>query len=119
MLAQIDHDPTPDAGAISARHQLDPHAVEALIGALTRKGLVVSDASGERRSLTPAGRLTLERLVDTGRRRLDELLVRWEPGEHRELTDLVARLAHELPIDTGQLDRLMRRGRRRGRRVIG
>jgi len=41
-----------------------------------------------------------------GCERLQEMLQGWEPGEHRELGELVERLAHEFLIDTDRLHEL-------------
>jgi DNA-binding MarR family transcriptional regulator len=56
-------------------------------------------------TLTTAGRAGYERLVAVRRARLSELLSGWEPEQHRELEELVERLARdlasEIPKDPG------------------
>ncbi len=105
VLAQVQRDPTANAARISARHQLDPRAIGATLTDLAGEQLITSDGS-ERFALTAEGRQTLARLQQAGCERLHEMLEGWEPGEHRELGELVERLAHEFLIDTGRLHEL-------------
>jgi EmrB/QacA subfamily drug resistance transporter len=62
--------------------------------------------------LTPDGRRALERLTNSGERRLSDLLEGWRPHEHRELTALIAMLARELLLDASTLHGRGRRARR-------
>jgi EmrB/QacA subfamily drug resistance transporter len=106
LLAQLDHVPRASPAAIAARYRLDPNAVQNMIIELDRKRLVTVKGPDGSPSLTVTGHNTLERLLDTARRRLDELLTGWEPEQHRELAELITRLAREFLIDTSQLERL-------------
>ncbi len=53
--------------------------------------------------LTPAGHATLELLVQTGERRLADLLADWRPDENEDLARLIVNLAREFSVDTSAL----------------
>ncbi len=88
-----------------SRLEIDPARVAALRQSLAARGLAEQD--GEAWSLTAEGQATLERLLAAGRERLGELLAEWEPGEHRELGELIERLAREFLLDAGPLHELV------------
>jgi len=107
VLAQVDHDHAAGAEQIAAIHQLDPRAVGSVLDGLEAKQLIEPDPHGVR-TLTPDGTETLQRLLDAGCARLEEMLHGWEPGEHPELARLVSGLAKEFLVDTGPLRELVR-----------
>ncbi|WP_434616137.1 MFS transporter [Arthrobacter sp. A5] len=63
---------------------------------------ILSD-SGEKFTLTPAGRSAVDRLTTARRDGLTELLAGWDPGEHPELAERLEKLAHDLLADDDQL----------------
>jgi len=97
-LAHVDGGPT--------EVDVDPGRIRELREELAERGLV--RRAGEGWVLTDAGRETLERLLSVARERLRELLEGWEPGEHRELGELIERLAQEFLIDAGEVRELVR-----------
>jgi EmrB/QacA subfamily drug resistance transporter len=107
LLARLDRDPDTDLARLAVERNVDLTRVIAVADELVSLGLTGA-ADGDGRALTPAGHQAVELLLNTARRRLNELLDGWRPGEHPELGELVSRLARELLIDTSQLERLMR-----------
>jgi DNA-binding MarR family transcriptional regulator len=107
MLAQLDRDPDVDLAALAAKREIERDSVVAIADQLAALGLAGSPDDPSGRALTPAGHEALDLLLSTARRRLDELLDGWEPGEHPELRELVTRVARALLIDTSQLERLI------------
>jgi hypothetical protein len=107
LLARVARDGHVDASAIAARNGLDALRVQAVLDGLRDKQLVVEDASGDH--LTAGGRDALARWQRAGRERLAELLDGWQPGEHRELAELITRLGDAFLVDTGRLRELMAR----------
>jgi EmrB/QacA subfamily drug resistance transporter len=61
--------------------------------------------------LTAAGHGTLERLTETGERRLSDLLECWRPDEHPDLVRLISVLAREFFVDASALGGLTHAGR--------
>jgi MFS family permease len=82
----------------------DDRQFESELEELRKRGLVYIETDGTI-TLTTAGRAGYERLVAVRRARLSELLSGWEPEQHRELEELVERLARDLaskiPKDPG------------------
>ena len=107
LLARLDGDPHLDLAALAAARNVEPARVEAVADELVAGGLTAGPGGPGGRALTPAGHAALELLLSTGRRRLNELLDGWRPGEYPELVELVTRVARELLVDTSQLDRLL------------
>ena len=71
---------------------VEPGALSAPLGSLSRKGLV----EGEPLRLTEAGRAALDQLIEARRQELESLLDGWKPEEDVELQALLDRLAREL-----------------------
>jgi hypothetical protein len=71
--------------------------VEAGIDRLSAEGLITR--SNGTRALTPDGRAALEKLVAARRERLCEHLEGWSPEEHKELANVLTRLARDLVGD--------------------
>jgi EmrB/QacA subfamily drug resistance transporter len=107
LLARLDRDPAADLAGLAAQRNLEVARVVAIADELVALGLTAAPDGAAGRALTPAGAQAVELLLSTARRRLNELLEGWRPGEHPELGVLVTRLARELLIDTSQLERLM------------
>jgi EmrB/QacA subfamily drug resistance transporter len=107
LLARVAGGGHVDPSAIAARYDLDPLRVQAVIDGLRDKQLVVEAASGDH--LTSGGRDALTRWQRAARDRLAELLDGWQPGEHRELAELITRLGDTFLVDTGRLRELMAR----------
>jgi hypothetical protein len=108
VLAQVDRDNAADGPAIAARRSLNPDAVQAVLSELRVKELVAAGESGGNH-LTAGGHDALQRWQRTARERLAEMLEGWQPGEHRELADLITRLGNDFLIDTRRLRELMAR----------
>jgi DNA-binding MarR family transcriptional regulator len=106
VLAQVDRDSEASADTIAARRSLDPVAVASVLSTLQRKELVAADERGVSH-LTPDGQGALRRWQRTARERLAEMLDGWQPGEHRELADLITRLGNDFLIDTRRLRELV------------
>ncbi len=103
VLAQVQRLPGALAAEIAALHRRDATAVQSILSQLMGRGLI----AGQPPALTGQGAETLARLRQAGRDRLDELLSGWDPGEHRELGELVERLADEFLFDAGDVHELM------------
>jgi EmrB/QacA subfamily drug resistance transporter len=109
LLVRLGRDPDTDLARLAVERNVDLARVVAVADELVAMGLTgPAGGDGDGRVLTPTGHEAVELLLSTARRRLNELLDGWRPGEHPELGALVSRLAHELLIDTSQLERLMR-----------
>jgi EmrB/QacA subfamily drug resistance transporter len=107
LLAKLDAEPHLDLAALADERHLDAARVQAVADELVAGGLTAAPGGDAGRALTTAGHTALELLLSTGRRRLNELLEGWRPGEYPELIELVTRVARELLIDTSQLERLL------------
>jgi EmrB/QacA subfamily drug resistance transporter len=108
LLARLDRHAGLDLAELAAQRKIEPARVLAIADQLVALGLTKRPDCPAGRALTPAGHEAVELLLSTARRRLNELLDGWQPGEHPELGELVTRLARELLIDTSQLERLMK-----------
>jgi DNA-binding MarR family transcriptional regulator len=94
MLARIDEDPEVDPGSLARSRGVEPELFEDAVEELAADGLV--DEDGDSRTLTPAGRATLDRLVAARRERLSEHLAGWSPERHADLARLLNTLAREV-----------------------
>ena len=105
VLGQVGHHPDNDAAHLGARHDIPAERIQLGLDALRQHGMV--EDHGGAWELTAAGTKTLERLRAAARARLEEMLDGWQPGEHRELGDLITRLGSEFLVDTHRVGELL------------
>ncbi len=104
LLARLSEDRPADLATLASRIGVSVQTLEAAHGELAREHLIdrsASDPSVD--ELTGSGRATLARLVETGERRLSDLLEGWRPQEHEELARMIATLAQQFFIDGSAL----------------
>ena len=104
LLARLSEDHPADLATLAARIDVGVPTLEAARRELTREHLIdpsASDPSVD--ELTASGRATLALLVETGERRLSDLLEGWRPEEHEELARMIATLAQQFFIDGSAL----------------
>jgi EmrB/QacA subfamily drug resistance transporter len=104
LLARLGERPPLTAPQLEEQLDGDDRQFESELEELGKRGLVYIENDGTI-TLTTTGRAGYERLVAVRRARLSELLRGWEPEQHRELEELVERLARdlasEIPKDPG------------------
>ena len=98
LLARLGERPPLTAPQLEEQLDGDDRQFESELEELGKRGLVYIENDGTT-TLTTAGRAGYERLVAVRRARLSELLSGWEPDQHRELEELVERLARDLASD--------------------
>src|SRR5580658_6930827 len=114
LLARLSEQHPGELPELAARLGIDLDTLTGARDELVRHGLVracdgVGDATrhaGSERSgyeLTDDGRATLALLVQTGERRLADLLQGWRPEEHEELARMIAAVARQFFVDPAQL----------------
>jgi EmrB/QacA subfamily drug resistance transporter len=104
LLARLSEDHPADLATLAARIDVREQTLAAAREELAREHLI--DPSSRDPSideLTASGRATLARLVETGERRLSDLLEGWRPQEHEELARMIATLAQQFFIDGSAL----------------
>ncbi len=104
LLARLSEDRPADLATLAARIDVRVQTLAAAREELAREHLIdpsVGDPSVD--ELTASGRATLARLVETGERRLSDLLEGWRPQEHEELARMIATLAQQFFIDGSAL----------------
>jgi EmrB/QacA subfamily drug resistance transporter len=104
LLARLSEDHPADLPTLASRIGVEVQTLQAARQELAREHLIdpsASDPSVD--ELTGAGRTTLARLVETGERRLSDLLEGWRPQEHEELARMIATLAQQFFIDGSAL----------------
>ncbi|HWD85672.1 MAG TPA: MDR family MFS transporter [Solirubrobacteraceae bacterium] len=104
MLLRLDRHPDWDASRVAREASLGTERANAVITAMTDRGLVTtvsSDGSlvGECLALTDSGREAVERLTAAGQARLQELMDGWDPERHDELWQLARRFGRQLLDD--------------------
>jgi EmrB/QacA subfamily drug resistance transporter len=90
LLARLDENPGVDLAALGSRYSVDPGLLAGGLADLQQQGL-----AREARTLTPAGRNAVERLVAARRAGLTELLADWSPEQHGALADYLRRVARD------------------------
>jgi EmrB/QacA subfamily drug resistance transporter len=104
LLAKSSKEGSIPLNDLAQRAHVEPATLIAARDRLLARGLLSGDSGdGAGAELTAEGRLTLERLRDTGEQRLTDLLECWRPDEHPELARFIARLAHEFFVDDSAL----------------
>jgi EmrB/QacA subfamily drug resistance transporter len=114
LLARLSEQHPGELPELAARLGIGLDTLAGARDELVRHGLVracdgVGDATrhaGSERSgyeLTDDGRATLALLVQTGERRLADLLQGWRPEEHEELARMIAAVARQFFVDPAQL----------------
>jgi EmrB/QacA subfamily drug resistance transporter len=108
LLAKTSGDQSLPLDALARRANVETATLIAARDRLVDRGLLTGASgdgagNGPGAELTAEGRLTLERLRDTGEQRLTDLLECWRPDEHPELARFIARLAHEFFVDDSAL----------------
>jgi len=95
-----------DAAELARRIGRDRERLRGSFRALVERGLAVADSDDPERarwSVTPAGRLMLDRLGEARREGITELLADWSPELHpdilRLIDELSTSLAEEAPHD--------------------
>jgi EmrB/QacA subfamily drug resistance transporter len=104
LLARLSEDHPADLATLAARIDVPPQTLADAREELAREHLI--DPSSQDPSvdeLTASGRATLALLVETGERRLSDLLEGWRPQEHEELARMIATLAQQFFIDGSAL----------------
>ena len=101
LLARFARDPSTDPHALARDRDLDAGALDAIVADLEQRGLVTRRDGGH--APTPAGRLTLDRLIATSQQRLNELAADWHPDRYPELAALIHALAREFLLDPSPL----------------
>jgi EmrB/QacA subfamily drug resistance transporter len=91
LLARLDEMPGVDLALLGRRHSVEPRILSGALSDLGSLGL----AEEEARTLTPAGRAAVERLVAARREGLSELLADWSPERHGTLADYLRRVARD------------------------
>ncbi len=104
LLLRIHRHPDWEAARLARASAVGTERATRVMRDLGQEGLIaVSDGNGqllhERATLTPAGRVAVDRLVAARRQGLNELLEGWSPEEHDDLCRLVDRLTRELLDD--------------------
>jgi DNA-binding MarR family transcriptional regulator len=92
LLARLGERPPLTVPQLEEQLVGDDRQFESGVEELRKRGLVSPEDEGTI-TLTTAGRAGYERLVAVRRARLSELLSGWQPEQHRELEELVERLA--------------------------
>jgi EmrB/QacA subfamily drug resistance transporter len=104
LLAKSSEDGSVPLDGLARRANVEAATLIAARDRLLARGLLTDDSGdGAGAKLTAEGRLTLERLRDTGEQRLTDLLECWCPDEHPELARFIAGLAHEFFVDDSAL----------------
>jgi EmrB/QacA subfamily drug resistance transporter len=104
LLARICDVQPVTQGDLAHKLHMVPSQFDAPLHELEQKGLVrLTETSKEGEpqpllDLTPAGEETLNRLVTARREGLADLLSGWSPDQHKELADLLSRLARDLVL---------------------
>jgi DNA-binding MarR family transcriptional regulator len=102
LLARICDTQPVSQGDLAHKLHMAPSQFDAPLHELEQKGLVrltESPAGGEPLlDLTPTGEETLNRLVTARREGLADLLSGWSPEQHKDLADLLSRLARDLVL---------------------
>jgi EmrB/QacA subfamily drug resistance transporter len=104
LLARLSEDRPADLATLAARIDVRVQTLAAAREELAREHLIdlsASDPSVD--ELTGSGRATLALLVETGERRLSDLLEGWRPEEHEDLARMIATLAQQFFIDGSAL----------------
>jgi DNA-binding MarR family transcriptional regulator len=104
LLARLSEDHAADLSTLAARFDVSFGTLTAAREELVRRHLI-GPSPGERSAdeLTTEGHTTLERLINTGERRLSDLLEGWRPEEHEDLARMIGTLAQEFFIDAPAL----------------
>jgi DNA-binding MarR family transcriptional regulator len=95
VLARLGERPPLTGPQLSDQLYVDPNRMADTLAQLRGRSLVRSDTDGTI-ELTSTGRAGYERLVAARRAGLRELLDGWQPDQHREIEELVDRLARDL-----------------------
>jgi EmrB/QacA subfamily drug resistance transporter len=102
LLARIcDMQPVSQSDLVHKLH-MAPSQVDAPLHELEQKGFIrlteAPNGGDPLLDLTPTGEETLNRLVTARREGLADLLAGWSPEQHKELADLLSRLARDLVL---------------------
>jgi len=104
LLARLSDRDAPDIASLAESFNVEAGTLTAAREELAARALITPSADAPAGYvLSATGHATLQRLRETGERRLTDLLQCWRPDEHEELARLIAALAHEFFIDASAL----------------
>ncbi len=105
MLARLSVAEPAELADLAARSRVSVEHLTIARDDLAAQSLIARSASEPPSyELTAEGRVTLQRLTETGEQRLADLLEGWQPQENAELARLIAALAREFFIDPAGLE---------------
>jgi EmrB/QacA subfamily drug resistance transporter len=100
LLGRLEKDSSLDPGDLARAHRIEPDRVNAALGELFDRRLIVEtnseDGKGQKRVLTEEGCLVFNQLVAARREHLAELWPEWSPERREEIAELIRRLAAAL-----------------------